>query len=166
MTADSAIVFRELYPSTQSRYHHHLQQHLHCPQVPSSASPATKQRVDKQRRETGQIPKRRMLEEPDITSLLDALNTNRPLLARTRICLARLQKNPRRYHGRLEVNNARKIAYMINLTPGLARRLLEDPRFQDDDEDIGVMKKSERLLMVCFHTPRINYCNVPLLISV
>jgi len=90
-----------------------------------------------------------MLEEPDVTSLLDALNTNRPLLARTRICLARLQKNPRRYDGRLEVNNARKIAYMINLTPGLARRLLEDPRFQDEDDlDIGVMKKSERLLMV------------------
>jgi hypothetical protein len=90
-----------------------------------------------------------MLQEPDISSLLDALNANRLLLARTRICLIRLQKNPRRYHGRIEVNAPRKIAYMINLTPGLARRVLEDPRFHEDaDTDIGVMKKSERLLMV------------------
>ena len=90
-----------------------------------------------------------MLEEPDISSLLDALNSNRLLLARTRICLSRLQKNPRRYHGRIEVNAPRKIAYMINLTPGLARRVLEDPRFQEDRNlDVGVMKKSERFLMV------------------
>jgi hypothetical protein len=90
-----------------------------------------------------------MLEEPDISSLLDALNSNRILLVRTRICLARLQRNPRRYHGRIEVNAPRKIAYMINLTPGLTRRVLEDPRFQEDSNlDVGVMKKSERLLMV------------------
>jgi len=90
-----------------------------------------------------------MLEEPDISSLLDALNSNRLLLTRTRICLARLQKNPRRYHGRIDVNAPRKIAYMINLTPGLARRVLEDPRFQEDNAlDAGVMKKSERLLLV------------------
>jgi hypothetical protein len=90
-----------------------------------------------------------MLEEPDISSLLDALNSNRVLLARTRICLGRLQRNPRRYHGRIEINAPRKIAYMINLTPGLARRVLEDPRFQEDSSlDVGVMKKSERLLMV------------------
>jgi len=90
-----------------------------------------------------------MLEEPDISSLLDALNSNRLLLARTRICLARLQRNPRRYHGRIEVNAPRKIAYMINLTPGLARLVLEDPRFQDGPGvDVGVMKKSERLLRV------------------
>lgn len=89
------------------------------------------------------------MEEPDISSLLDALSSNRVLLAQTRICLARLQKNPRRYHGRIEANAPRKIAYMINLTPGLARRVLEDPRFQTDyDLDIGVMKKSERLLKV------------------
>lgn len=38
---------------------------------------------------------------------------------------------------------------MINLTPGLARLVLEDPRFQDGpDVDVGVMKKSERLLRV------------------
>jgi hypothetical protein len=92
-----------------------------------------------------------MLEEPDISSLLDALNSNRVLLARTRICLARLQRNPRRYHGRIDVNAPRKIAYMINLTPGLARRVLEDPRFQEDSAlDVGVMKKSERLLLVYF----------------
>ena len=89
-----------------------------------------------------------MLEEPDISSLLDALNSNRLLLARTRICLARLQRNPRRYHGRIEVNAPRKIAYMINLTPGLARLVLEDPRFQDAGVHVGVMKKSERLLRV------------------
>lgn len=90
-----------------------------------------------------------MLEEPDISSLLEALNSNRLLLARTRICLARLQKNPRRYHGRIEVSPHRKIAYMINITPGLARRVLEDPRFQEDPYlNVGVMKKSERLLMV------------------
>jgi hypothetical protein len=89
-----------------------------------------------------------MLEE-DISSLLDALNSNRLLLARTRVCLARLQKNPRRYHGRIEVNAPRKIAYMISLTPGLAQRVLDDPRFQEEDDlDIGVMKKSERLLQV------------------
>ena len=90
-----------------------------------------------------------MLEEPDITSLLDALNSNRLLLARTRICLTRLQRNPHRYHGRIEVNAPRKIASMITLTPGLAQRVLEDPRFQDfGDLDIGVMKASERLLLV------------------
>jgi hypothetical protein len=90
-----------------------------------------------------------MLEEPDISSLLDALHSNRVLLARTRICLLRLQRNPRRYHGRIEVNAPRKIAYMINLTPGLAQRVLEDPRFREDSTvDVGVMKKSERLYMV------------------
>jgi hypothetical protein len=90
-----------------------------------------------------------MLDEPEISALLDALNSNRILLARTRICLGRLQRNPRRYHGRIEINAPRKIAYMINLTPGLARRVLEDPRFQEDSSlDVGVMKKSERLLMV------------------
>ena len=99
-----------------------------------------------------------MLEEPDISSLLDALNSNRLLLARTRICLTRLQRNPRRYHGRIEVNAPRKIAYMINLTPGLARQVLEDPRFQDDsDIDVGVMKKSERLLRVSVQ--RLNKSN-------
>ena len=91
-----------------------------------------------------------MLEEPDISSLLDALQSNRLLLARTRICLARLQRNPRRYHGRDEVNAPRKIANIINLTPGLTRRVTEDPRLQVDPElDIGVMKKSERLALVC-----------------
>lgn len=91
-----------------------------------------------------------MLDEPDISSLLDVLNSNRLLLARTRICLTRLQKNPRRYHGRIEVNHPRRIAHMINLTPGLARRVLEDPRFQEESSlDVGVMKKSERLRMVC-----------------
>jgi len=89
-----------------------------------------------------------MLEESDISSLIDALNYNRVLLARTRICLARLQKNPRRYHGRIEANAPRKIAYMINLTPGLATRVLEDPRLQEDCTIVGVMKKSERLRMV------------------
>jgi hypothetical protein len=107
-----------------------------------------------------------MLEEPDISSLLDALNSNRLLLARTRICLARLQRNPRRYHGRIEVNAARKIAYMINLTPGLARQVLEDPRFQNDsDVDVGVMKKSERLLRVSLPAtdliPEISCCGMP-----
>jgi hypothetical protein len=90
-----------------------------------------------------------MLEEPDISSLLEALNSNRLLLARTRICLSRLQKDPRRYHGRVDISAPRKIAYMINITPGLAKRILEDPRFQEDSSiDVGVMKKSERLLMV------------------
>ena len=89
-----------------------------------------------------------MLEEPDISSLIDALNYNRVLLARTKICLTRLQKNPRRYHGRIEANAPRKIAYMINLTPGLARRVLEDPRLQENGTLVGVMKKSERLLLV------------------
>lgn len=107
-----------------------------------------------------------MLEEPDISSLLDALNSNRLLLARTRICLARLQRNPRRYHGRIEVNAPRKIAYMINLTPGLARQVLEDPRFQDDSGiDVGVMKKSERLLRVSIPTTNlileISCCGMP-----
>jgi len=38
---------------------------------------------------------------------------------------------------------------MINLSPGLVRQVLEDPRFQDDGGlDIGVMKKSERLFRV------------------
>jgi hypothetical protein len=89
-----------------------------------------------------------MLEEADISSLIDALSYNRVLLARTRICLTRLQKNPRRYHGRIEANAPRKIAYMISLTPGLARRVLEDPRLQEDGTFVGVMKKSERLNMV------------------
>jgi hypothetical protein len=90
-----------------------------------------------------------MFDEPDVSSLLDVLNSNRLLLARTRICLIRLQKNPRRYHGRIEANHPRKIAYMINLTPGLARRVLEDPRFREESNiDVGVMKKSERLLRV------------------
>jgi hypothetical protein len=90
-----------------------------------------------------------MLDERDISSLIDALNANRVLLARTRICLIRLQKNPRRYHGRSDVNPSRKIADMIINTPGLSQRLLEDPRLQDDGSvDIGVMKKSERLFMV------------------
>lgn len=90
-----------------------------------------------------------MLEEPDISSLLDALQSNRLLLARTRICLARLQRNPRRYHGRDEVNAPRKIAHIINLTPGLARRVMDDPRLQVDAElDVGVMKKSDRLALV------------------
>lgn len=89
------------------------------------------------------------MQEEDISSLLDALNSNRLLLARTRVCLARLQKNPRRYHGRIEVNGPRKIAYMINLTHGLAQRVLDDPRFQEEGNlEIGVMKKSERLLQV------------------
>jgi hypothetical protein len=92
--------------------------------------------------------RREMLEEPDISSLIDALNDNRVLLARTRICLTRLQKNPRRYNGRIEANAPRKIAYMINLTPSLARRVLEDPRLQEDGTIVGVMKKSERLRMV------------------
>ena len=91
-----------------------------------------------------------MLDERDISSLIDALNANRVLLARTRICLIRLQKNPRRYHGRSAVNPPRKIADMIINTPGLAQRVLEDPRLQDDGGiDIGVMKKSERFLLVC-----------------
>ena len=89
-----------------------------------------------------------MLDEPDISSLIDALSYNKVLLARTRICLARLQKNPRRYHGRIEANAPRKIAYMINLTPGLARRVLDDPRLQEDSTVVDVMKKSERLRMV------------------
>ena len=34
-------------------------------------------------------------------------------------------------------------------TPGLAQRVLEDPRLQIDESlDIGVMKKSERFLLV------------------
>lgn len=91
-----------------------------------------------------------MLDEGDISSLIGALNANRVLLARTRICLIRLQKNPRRYHGRSDVNPPRKIADMIINTPGLAQRVLEDPRLQDNGGmDIGVMKKSERLLLVC-----------------
>jgi hypothetical protein len=103
-------------------------------------------------RRVGNETKIKMLEEPDISSLLNALNSNRLLLARTRICLARLQKNPRRYYGRIEVNAPRKIAYMINITPGLARRVLEDPRFQEDSTlNIGIMKKSERLLTVRNH---------------
>lgn len=61
----------------------------------------------------------------------------------------RLQRNPRRYYGRMEVNAPRKIACMINSTPGLTRRVLEDPRVQSvQDLDVGVMKKSERLIMV------------------
>jgi len=90
-----------------------------------------------------------MSEEHDISSLLDALQSNRPLLARTRVCLARLQRNPRRYYGRDEVNAPRRIAKTIYHTPGLARRVMEDPRLQiDAGFDVGVMKKSERLAMV------------------
>ena len=90
-----------------------------------------------------------VLEEPDISALLEALVSNKLLLARTRVCLRRLQRNPRRYHGRIEGNPARKIAYIIHLTPGLARRVLDDPRFDDDsDIDTGVITTSERLRRV------------------
>jgi len=89
-----------------------------------------------------------MLEEPDISLLLDALRSNRLLLARTRICLDRLERNPRRYHGD-EFSAPRRIAYIIHLTPGLSRRVKEDPRLQvDAGFDVGVMKKSERLALV------------------
>ena len=90
-----------------------------------------------------------MVEERDISSLLDALQSNRHLLARTRVCLARLERNPRRYYGRDEVNTPRRIAAIIYQTPGLTRRVMEDPRLQvDAGFDVGVMKKSERLVMV------------------
>ena len=66
--------------------------------------------------------------EPDISSLLDVLSANRTLLACTKICLIRLERNLRPYYGRVEANTPRKIANMINLTPSLARRVLDNPR--------------------------------------
>jgi hypothetical protein len=114
------------------------------------------------------IGSERMLDERDISSLLDALNANRVLLARTRICVIRLQKNPRRYHGRSDVNPSRKIADIIISTPGLAQRVLEDPRLQVDGSiDIGVMKKSERLLMVrIVRNPFVDFCRSSKLFAV